>query len=113
MEYWMIAHLIGDYILQNDWMAKNKKINDRACFYHAALYIVPFLPLLFYGIQWWQLAIICAQHYFQDRSGFVLWLMKKTGSEEFTKPPMGPWSIVVVDNIIHICFMWAVFNLPA
>lgn len=24
--HWIFAHLIGDYIFQNDWMAMNKKV---------------------------------------------------------------------------------------
>jgi hypothetical protein len=26
---WILAHLIGDYLLQNDWMAENKKKRKR------------------------------------------------------------------------------------
>lgn len=100
--HWIFAHLIGDYLLQNDWMAKNKKASSLVCFVHTALYIVPFL---FCGLIWWQLLLIAAQHFAQDRTNFIVWLMNKKGSGEFAKPPMAPWSIIVTDNIVHILFI--------
>lgn len=97
-----LAHLIGDYLIQNDWMAKNKKISSVICVIHSSVYILPFL---FCGLKWWQLLAIASQHFVQDRSNFILWLMKIKGSGEFAQSPMAPWSIIVTDNIIHILFI--------
>jgi hypothetical protein len=36
---WILAHFIGDYLLQNDWMAQNKKKSNLACTIHVGLYI--------------------------------------------------------------------------
>lgn len=41
----LILHLIGDYILQSDWMATNKTSQNFACFCHALVYTLPFLLL--------------------------------------------------------------------
>lgn len=102
---WILAHLVGDYFLQTDWQAMGKKRSSWICSVHVALYMLPFL---FTGLVWWQLGLIAVQHWIQDRTGFVVWLMKIKGSGEFTKPPMGPWSIVLTDNIIHILWIAAV-----
>lgn len=96
------AHLIGDYLLQSDWMAKGKKVSSWICLAHVATYMIPFL---FCGLVWWQLLLIGIQHFLQDRTAFIIWLMKIKGSAEFAKPPMAPWSIIVTDNIVHILFI--------
>lgn len=41
----LIAHALGDYVLQSDWMATEKTAKSRATFAHAAAYGVPFVAL--------------------------------------------------------------------
>jgi hypothetical protein len=106
--HWIYAHLVGDYLLQNDWMALNKKQSSWHCFVHVLVYMVPFL---FTGLLWWQIVLIGVQHYLQDRTQFVVWLMRIKGSEKFADGPCAPWSIIVTDNILHILFMAAVAAL--
>jgi hypothetical protein len=54
---------------------------------------------------------IAIQHFIQDRTGFVVWFMKKKGQANFAQPPMAPWSIIVTDNIMHI--VWIAIILKA
>jgi hypothetical protein len=68
-----VAHLIGDFILQNDWMAGNKKHRSNACLFHVLIYLVPFLTC---QLQGWQIILIGVQHFAQDRTVFVLWWMR-------------------------------------
>ena len=105
---WLLAHFVGDFLLQTDWMAANKKKSSLVCLFHIATYLVPFLltPLL-----WWQIGLIGIQHFAQDRTNVVVWLMRVKGSEDFTKPPCAPWSIIVTDNILHILWMALVVAL--
>ena len=105
--HFLYAHFIGDYIIQNDWMALKKKSSSLACMIHVLTYILPFLLL---GLQWWQYALIAIQHFLQDRWNFVIWFMKVTGHENFAKPPCAPWSIFLTDNIIHVIFMLVVIE---
>lgn len=102
---WILAHFLGDYILQNDWQAIGKKKSSMICLIHVLLYL---LPLSLCGMQWWQLLIIGLQHFAQDRTNFVMWFMKWKGSELFAVGPCAPWSIIVTDNILHITFIWMV-----
>lgn len=60
------------------------------------------IPFLLCGLHWWQLLIIATQHFFTDRTNFVIWFMKIKGSEKFATGMLSPWSIVVTDNILHI-----------
>ena len=106
--HWIYAHLIGDYLIQNDWMALNKKKSSWVCFVHIITYLIPFC---FTGLFWWQIVLIGLQHYIQDRTQFVMWFMKVKGSEGFSTGPCAPWSFIVVDNILHILFMALVCSL--
>ena len=100
--HWIYAHLIGDYLLQNDWMASGKKKNSWICTVHIVTYMLPFL---FCGFSWLQLLLIAVQHWIQDRTNIVVYFMQVAGKKEFTQSPMAPWSIIVVDNIFHILWI--------
>lgn len=106
--HWIYAHLIGDYLIQTDWMAIGKKKSSWICAVHVLTYLIPFL---FCGLEWWQLALIGVGHFAQDRTGFVVWLMKVSGSAAFATGPCAPWSIIVTDNVLHILWMAAVAAL--
>ncbi len=43
----ILAHLIGDYGLQSDWMVLNKQKRAGVCALHAMLYTIPFYFLCF------------------------------------------------------------------
>lgn len=109
--YWLLAHLIGDFILQNDWMAQNKKTSSFACFAHATSYMIFFMPFLWLGLSPVGFILIWIQHFMQDRTNFVLWFMDQTGSSDFKNAPMSPWSIIITDNILHLVWIAIIMNL--
>lgn len=98
----LLLHAIGDYLIQNDWMAQNKKrltwLGELACQIHCISYSIPFLLIGSY----WAVLVVYITHYAIDRSNFIMWYMRVTGKPDFSKPPMAPWSIFVVDNIFHV-----------
>lgn len=51
----IFCHLVGDYVLQNDFIAKTKGENWYHLFVHCALYCVPFAVV--YGIDYKLLAL--------------------------------------------------------
>ena len=102
----LLAHLIGDYLIQNDWMALNKKKSSFICFIHVITYLIPFL---FLSLSWWQLLLIGLQHFIQDRTNLINWFMEIKGSKTF-RDNMSPWSIIITDNIIHLLFIFIVTN---
>ncbi len=107
--HWIYAHLIGDYLLQNDWMSQNKKLASWPCFVHTITYLIPFI---FTPLAWWQLVLIFLQHFFQDRFQFAYWFLRLKGSPDFAMPPTAPWSLIVIDNIFHILFVAFIAWLP-
>ena len=73
---YLIAHLIGDFIIQNDWMAVNKKKSSFACLVHVMTYLIPFLLC---SLSWVQILVIGAQHFIQDRTDIIKWFLNNTG----------------------------------
>lgn len=110
--HWIYAHLIGDFIFQNDWMAQRKKHSSWVCLFHVLCYLVPFLwtPLAY-----WQLLVIGIEHFLQDRWQAVPYIMWVAGKRKngFLGPPLTPWSTIVMDQIFHILWIaWIVGGPP-
>jgi hypothetical protein len=98
----LVLHLIGDFLLQNHWMAVNKKSKGAfgfmVCTIHCALYSLPFF-LIASPIQ---VSLIFLSHFLIDRWYFVKWYMKLVGQDGFAQPPFAPWSIFFVDMTFHL-----------
>lgn len=59
----IICHLIGDYVLQSDFIATTKGSNWYHLFVHCALYVVPFY--IFFGLDW-RIGILFVVHIVVD-----------------------------------------------
>jgi len=97
---WIYAHLIGDFVIQNDWMQR-KGTSSLHCTVHVLTYLVPFL---FAGLAWWQIILIGVQHWLQDRFNIAgrwqrVWL--QTPAEKW---PQGRF---YVDQTLHV--LWIAF----
>lgn len=69
----ILAHLIGDYILQSDWMANEKTKRSVAAAAHAVTYALPFL---FFRPSIAAFAFVVVTHFVIDRwrlARFVVW----------------------------------------
>lgn len=105
----IIGHLVGDYLLQNDWMALNKKKRSFPCFVHCFLWSLSVVTFA----QWNGIAfgVLFATHFIQDRTQIIkFWMTRINRQPKFAEPPMAPWSIIVVDNVWHIVTIWAVWR---
>lgn len=70
----LVAHAIGDYVLQSDWMANEKTKRSVAAGVHAATYTLPFL---FITTSLSALFVIVVTHFAIDRwrlARYVCWL---------------------------------------
>lgn len=101
---WLVGHLVGDYLVQNDWMALNKKKSDLHCLVHVLSYTLCVWACTLWP--WWTLPLVAIPHYLIDRTQFVMWFMRVTGKEKFAQPPMSPWSLIAVDNTFHAVCLW-------
>jgi hypothetical protein len=93
----LLAHLFGDYVIQNSWMANNKEKRTFPCIIHCLTY-----SLCFAFISSWQaLLVIFTTHFFIDRFGLAKnWKLK--GMNENTPDYIKFFVSVAVDNTIHL-----------
>lgn len=106
----LVGHLVGDYLLQNDWMALNKKSSSFHCAVHCAVWTVCVClfgridnPLI--------IVFLFASHFIQDRTTIVSWYMDFVGQKQFRTGVCAPWSSIVVDNVWHIVAIWGATNV--
>lgn len=102
------AHLIGDYLFQNDYLAREKTKKHIPALIHVLLYSIPFYFLL--GISW-SLFFITATHFFIDRYRLAIYWIKlinwnwKSDNFGFSndKPVwFSLWLLIIYDNSLHI-----------
>lgn len=61
----LICHLLGDYVLQSDWMAREKTQRSEVALVHAVIYSLPFLWIA--RASWPGFAFIAGTHFLIDR----------------------------------------------
>lgn len=98
--HWFIGHLVGDYILQNDWQAKQKKSKTWPCLVHVLLYTLSIWAFTSWPV--WAIAVVAVTHFVQDRTDIIRKYMIAIGQKDFASGVMAPWSLVVVDNVFHL-----------
>lgn len=119
----LIAHLLGDYVLQNHWMANQKTSSSLPALVHVLFYGLPFAFII--GVldqgSWWSLLVIVSTHFVIDRFrlakhwvafwgvGEPGWLMPKLfGLKADPAPPfLAVWLLILVDNTAHLLINWA------
>ena len=97
--YLIAAHLLGDFILQNDWMQKKSK-SSFVCSVHVLFYLIPFVAVAVWGgLYWWAFAIIGIEHWLQDRfSLHIKWMKfyRQTTPDKWKEGPL------CVDQSFHV-----------
>lgn len=113
----LVCHLVGDYILQSDWMANEKTKQSIAAAMHAMVYSWCFLFLspstialavIFWShfvIDRWRLArYVCyAKNFLGPRSSWHKWEdCVGTGYHKDRPPWLAVWLMIIADNTMHI-----------
>ena len=102
---YLIGHLVGDYLLQTEWQAANKKAAGLqgwlACLSHCALWTLS--VIVFTG--WWSVKVVLLvfiSHIVLDRTYFVAWYLRvlRKGQEK--------WLQIVCDNVMHLVLLWLI-----
>lgn len=111
-----LAHFIGDYLLQSDWMALEKTKHWWPAIVHAVTYGLPFL-IVTRSIP--ALAVIVITHAIIDHyrlARHVVWAKnllapkeyrypwrecKATGYHQSRPPFMAVWLMIIADNTMH------------
>jgi hypothetical protein len=116
----IIAHAIGDYVVQSDWMAAEKTRRHGPALAHAATYAACFLPLT---RDWRALAVIGGTHFVIDRwrlAKHVGWAKNQLAPRAYRPPHtatgyspdkpdwMAVWLLIITDNTMHVVInRWA------
>ena len=118
----LVAHAVGDYLLQSDWMAVAKTKESYVAVLHALFYTLPFL--FFYPtshntgfafvaivmghfiLDHWRLArhVVWARNFIAPRSAWPPPFedCKATGSFPDRPIWLTTWLLIIVDNAIHV-----------
>ena len=107
----IVAHLVGDYLLQNDWIARNKSTSSIICAVHVVLYTLAHVVLVEVAGSWpwWSYVAIAVPHFVIDRWSLAAWWMKNVSGQRTFFEKMSPWSVVVIDNTFHLLTSAIVF----
>ena len=105
----LVMHLIGDWILQNHWMAENKpNLRHPAAWVHTAIHMV----LLSLVLGWVGGLVLGFLHMLVDTRGPLTWWRKR-----FRMTTEGPYALPVAicsDQVLHILCIaaWVHFFIP-
>ena len=114
----LLAHVLGDYVLQTDHQAQQKTLLHVPALMHAASYTAAFFPLT---RDWRALATIGTTHFVIDRyrlARYVTWAKNQAAPQAFRPPfPANPtdtgyspdrpdwlavWLLIITDNFLHL-----------
>lgn len=112
----LLLHLVGDYLTQTDWMAREKTRQNLAAAVHAGVYGLPFLLLSPSG---WTVFVIVWTHFLIDRYRLARYVVfaknwitspglrwadcSATGYYKDTPPWLAFWLLIIADNTLHLC----------
>ena len=105
----LLAHVVGDWLLQTEWQAMNKATNLRALLTHVVVY-----HLVVLGVLMWRfgsgeplvyvvVAGLAVIHAVMDRKAPVVWFMR-TMRISVTREPTG-WLAIAVDQSLHLVWL--------
>jgi hypothetical protein len=119
----IVAHMLGDYLFQNDWIANGKHrravMNEKdpekrakklgritlTCLLHVVLYTLAFVLMTRAELTPWFYLSILVPHFIIDRFDLAPKVMDRIGQKGF-KQHMAPWSVIIVDNTMHLVCVW-------
>lgn len=126
----LLGHCVGDYLLQNDWMALGKSKHNRlgllTCTVHCLLYTLSVCTLMWTFYPTWIL-IVFFSHFVLDKFGLPEKYLRIVGgrslglflenTENATYTPyiglragFTAFVYVVADNTMHLLIMWGAWK---
>jgi hypothetical protein len=114
---WQLAcHVVGDHLLQTEWMARNKTRHWYPALVHSVVYCLPFL---FLNPSWQAIAVIGGTHFLIDHTGrkfhYDWWVKHWSPMHFYGNPPPEEekplvekpgqeviWLTVFIDEVAHV-----------
>jgi hypothetical protein len=129
----LLGHLFGDYLFQNNWMALQKKHRTLPCLTHCLIWtgcvtlsIWPELVPLSLPRILWTMALLCLSHFLLDRTDIINWWLRTIRSRSWEEMrdiysdaerlPLEKHALTsytalvqtVADNTLHLAFVYAI-----
>lgn len=102
----VILHLVGDFLVQTNWMAINKikytLTGYMACLLHCVVYTLGFA--ITYHHQPYAVLVIFLTHFVIDKFSLAKYWMKYMKNVDINLMPiwMYVWLTIITDNILHV-----------
>jgi hypothetical protein len=120
----LLGHLVGDYLLQNEWMAQNKAKNTwvgwLAAIIHCIIYTLAVCTIMWEWNLIWVIAVFFS-HFFIDKFAFGYWYLKHIkGLDTYSykmvylselRAGFNAVIYTVTDNTMHLLLMWGAYKL--
>lgn len=119
VEVQLLAHLLGDYIFQSEWMAQGKRKSMAIAAIHGLAYSLPFIILCtptlaawvvivvtHAAIDHWALArfVVFAKNHIAPRHAWPSWeRCSTTGYDQGAPVWLTTWLLILTDNLLHLC----------
>lgn len=113
----LIAHVVGDYYLQDDEMSELKKEKIGGVFKHSVFYSIPFILILLLFKKSYKITglilLLCLAHLFIDIVKYYLYkgylkIFHTACKKNKVKKYIKPWMIYIFDQVVHIILLIAV-----
>lgn len=120
----LLGHLVGDYLLQNEWMAQNKSTNTLkgwlAATIHCLIYTLAVCTIMWEWNLVWVIAVFFS-HFFIDKFAFGYWYLKHIKGLDtysykmvFLSELRAGFNAIIytaTDNTMHLLLMWGAYKL--
>jgi len=106
----LIAHGVGDFMLQNQWMADNKAKSNWVCAIHVLLYGLAFYLFTWGAISLAQMAAVVGTHFLIDRLRLAYrWRLMMNIDYPLEQGPINTFVIIAIDQVMHVATNYAIF----
>jgi len=107
MDYF-IGHLVGDFLLQNDWQAMDKKSMSikgwLACLVHCLLYTAAVVVCTGWW-EWYLIILVFLSHFPIDKTYILVrWMVDDKSVDNNHKV----WAYLFVDQAAHLFLLWLI-----
>lgn len=120
----LLGHLVGDYLVQNEWMAQNKSKNNLLGWVSATVHCIVYtlaVCLIMWNFDPLWMGAVFVSHFFIDKFAFGMWYLKNikgldtysAKTNGLTKIQSGFAAVIytITDNTMHLLLMWLFYKL--
>lgn len=106
----VISHGVGDFLLQNQWMADNKAKSNVACAIHVLLYGLAFHIISWGAVSPSQMAAVVGSHFLIDRLRLAhRWRLMMNVGYPLEQGSINTFVIIVIDQVMHLAINYGIF----